>query len=103
MATPDSYRSIAERFGIAKSSLSNIFVRLINSVNKLAPKYVKWPNEESHSLKKFRKCLGCVDGTYVPCAVPIDQQRVYTNRKCFTAITLQVICDANMKHIPNLC
>ncbi|XP_019697447.1 uncharacterized protein LOC109503950 [Harpegnathos saltator] len=33
LATPDSYRSVSERFDMAKSSLSICFVRLINALH----------------------------------------------------------------------
>lgn len=72
---------------------------MINGINRLAPIYIKWPEGDTSGFKKFRKCIGCIDGTYVPCACPIDQMKAYTNRKCFTSITLQAICDKDMRYI----
>lgn len=43
--------------------------------------------------------IGSVNGTYVPCSVPKAQKAAYTNRKMFTAATLQAICDHRLKYI----
>lgn len=44
----------------------------------------------------FRNVIGVIDGTYVPVKVPKNQSLVYTNRKKFTAITLQVVCNEQL-------
>ncbi|KMQ86288.1 nuclease harbi1 [Lasius niger] len=43
LATPDSYRSVGERFDIAKSSLSYSFMRVIEAINDIAGQFIKWP------------------------------------------------------------
>lgn len=90
-----------------KSTLSNCFFRIIKTLNGIAEKVITWPTvaEREASKRKFdKRCkiknvIGSIDGTYVPIKAPKDQSRAYTNRKCFTAITLQAICDADMVFI----
>lgn len=100
-------RSVSERFDLPKGTLSKVFVRVINFITQLVPKYIKWPDRnEIANIKtefarttKFKECIGAVDGTYVGCTAPKAQVRAYTNRKAFTSITLQAICDAKMKYL----
>lgn len=100
-------RSVGERFDIPKGTLSKIFVRIINFISQLVPKYIKWPDKnEIENIKtefarttKFKGCIGAIDGTYVGCSAPQDQKKSYTNRKAFTSITLQAVCDAKMKYL----
>lgn len=43
--------------------------------------------------------IGAIDGTFVAMKAPKEQVRSYTNRKCFTSVTLQAICDHRMKFL----
>lgn len=107
LATPESYRSVGDRFDMAKSTLSVVFFRIINMLNTLAPTFIKFPTraqkEESQQFfeNKYRLkgVIGAVDGSYIPCKAPAEQKMAYTNRKMFTAVTLQAICDQNMLYI----
>lgn len=90
---------------MSKGTLSKVIARIINFIQILVPHYIKWPNKddipnikaEFSRTSKFKQCIGVIDGTYVGCSVPKDQLESYTNRKGFTSVTLQAICDANMK------
>lgn len=70
----------------------------------MAVREIKWPTTEQRQRSKFifqRKSgidgiVGAVDGTYVSMKAPKDQIAAYTNRKSFTSITLQVICNEDM-------
>lgn len=107
LATPDSYRSVGERFDLAKSTLSTIFFRIIDFLNHIANKFVNFPDSSRKMESKnyfeiqsgLKGVVGAIDGTYVPCRVSADQKKAYTNRKMFTAVTLQAICDHKMKYI----
>lgn len=107
LANQESFRSVGERFDLAKSSLAMVFFRVINYLNEIAGTIIKWPTEAEMAISKQtfkRKCqldgiIGAVDGTYVPMKAPTDQKLAYTNRKSFTSMTLQAICDQNMKYI----
>ncbi|KYN50612.1 Putative nuclease HARBI1 [Trachymyrmex cornetzi] len=105
LATPDSYRSIASRFDVGKSSLFACFVRVIKALNKIAPKMIVWPTEDEairieqgfSCFAGIRGVIGAIDGTFVPIKAPKENAEVYINRKCFYGITLQGICDDKMK------
>ena len=107
LATPDSYRSIGERFYLAKSTLSKIFFRIVDFLNQVASVFIKFPNRvQKEGIKRYfeaqhrlKGVVGAIDGTYVPCRVPAEQKIAYTNRKLFTAVTLQAVCDHKMRYI----
>lgn len=90
---------------MSKRTLSKVFARIINCIEKLVPHYIKWPNKddipnikaEFSRTSKFKQCIGVIDGAYVGWSAPKGQLESYTNRKGFTSVTLQAICDANMK------
>lgn len=92
---------------MAKSTLSRAFFEIIDSLNKIAPSIIKWPTipEMEASKSAFRRrcglpnIIGAIDGTYVAMKAPKDQISSYTNRKMFTAMTLQAICNHDMKYI----
>lgn len=107
LATPDSYRSIGLKFGMAKSTLSVCFMRVIKALCNIAPTIIKWPQgaDVGKSKESFKKLsnipnvIGVIDGSYIPIKAPKDHPEVYINRKCFHAITLQGICDSSLKFI----
>nr|XP_022909151.1 uncharacterized protein LOC111420404 [Onthophagus taurus] len=43
LATPDSYRSVGERFDLSKSTLSKCFIRVVKALCNLAPQHIKFP------------------------------------------------------------
>jgi DDE superfamily endonuclease len=45
---------------------------------------------------KIQKVIGAIDGTYVSMSAPASQRLVYTNRKFFTSMTLQAICNEKL-------
>lgn len=101
------FRSVSERFDLAKSSLSEIFFRIIEGLNKIASSVIRWPSIymmnnyqiQFKNMSRIQNVVGAVDGTYVPCKVPADLQKDYTNRKKFTSITLQAITVPDLKFI----
>ncbi|KAI4457565.1 hypothetical protein MML48_7g00015981 [Holotrichia oblita] len=44
LATPDSYRSVGNRFNMGKSSLSTCFYRVMRALNEIAPEAICSPN-----------------------------------------------------------
>ncbi|XP_039310273.1 putative nuclease HARBI1 [Solenopsis invicta] len=107
LATPDSYRSVGERFDISKSTLFACFERVISALNSVSSQVICWPmQEELETIKeKFKAMAGidgvvaAIDGTYVPIKAPLKNPDVYITRKCQYAITLQAMCDCDMKFV----
>lgn len=56
LATPDSYRSINQKFGISKSTLHHCFRRVYQALNKLTPLIISCPStlEKTHQTKFSR-------------------------------------------------
>lgn len=99
------YRSVGERFDLAKSTLSCAFFRVVNALNKLAAEFIRWPTETEMNdsrlqfelVSGIKNCIGAIDGTYIAVKAPKEQAHCYINRKKFHSITLQAICDYRMK------
>lgn len=83
------------------SSLFHCFERVIMALNSISPEVIIWPrgarvavvSNGFSRLAGFRGVLGAIDGTYVPIKAPTENPESYINRKCFHAVTLQIICD----------
>lgn len=92
---------------MSKSTLSDAFFRIINALCEISETIIKWPTpaERNVSKGKFKikskldNIVGAIDGTFIPMKAPKDQVRAYTNRKSYTSVTLQAICDHEMKFI----
>lgn len=92
---------------MAKSTLSMVVTRVINVLNNIAHRIIKWPTEQKmiriergfHRMAGLRDVIAAVDGTYVKIDAPKDRQEQYINRKCFHGITLQSICDNSLKFL----
>ncbi|XP_076669886.1 uncharacterized protein LOC143369612 [Andrena cerasifolii] len=108
LAKPESFLSVGDRFGIAKSSGHGIFCEITAAIVKLRPKYVKCPNPEtydsiSHVFEQpsrgFPNVIGAIDGCHIPCKQPTDNATNYYNRKGFHSIILQGVCDNKVRFI----
>ncbi|XP_015121537.1 putative nuclease HARBI1 [Diachasma alloeum] len=101
LATPDSYRSIGDRFDMSKADLFKVFVKVITGLNTMVPRIIEWPNEARRRVIErslagvagISGVVGIIDGTYVEMKAPQQHPEAYVNRKCFTFMTLQGICD----------
>jgi hypothetical protein len=77
---------------------------LVKLIAKQSSKYVRWPEHgaeqdavcaEFQKLRGFSKCLGAVDGSYIPILAPwstVANAAEFNTRKMFYAIQLEV-CD----------
>ncbi|XP_024894120.1 protein ALP1-like isoform X2 [Temnothorax curvispinosus] len=105
LATPDSYRSVGERFDLAKSSLNKSFMRVVECLNDISGQIILWPRGQDLDRVKadfnqnslLRGIIGAIDGTHILIKAPkIDSQYYRTYKKTY-AIILQAVCDARMK------
>uniref|UniRef100_A0A8C4Q618 DDE Tnp4 domain-containing protein n=1 Tax=Eptatretus burgeri TaxID=7764 RepID=A0A8C4Q618_EPTBU len=104
MGNRESFRSVADRFGISKSSLHRNLTHVANSLLILSKEEIQWPKETfekkaiSKEFEKFPGVVGCVDGTYIPMTGKSGAKRdLYICRKGFPAMHAQVVCDGNLK------
>jgi hypothetical protein len=107
LATPDSYRSVADRFNVTESSVYNCLNSIIKAINNnLSKIYIKWPkqHEKLSATRMFAKyglqsVLGAVDGCHIPIKRPQEYGNDYFNRKKFYSIVLQGICSRKLMFI----
>ncbi|XP_011686365.1 PREDICTED: putative nuclease HARBI1, partial [Wasmannia auropunctata] len=107
MATPDSYRSICEKFDVGKATALKSVRRVMKALTELAPHFITWPNEERakeihngfFAISAFPKVLGAIDGTHINIPAPHENPECYVNRKGHHSIQLQAICDHQCRFI----
>ncbi|KYN30237.1 Putative nuclease HARBI1 [Trachymyrmex cornetzi] len=102
MATPDSYRSIATKFGVGRATAFRALQRVTYALHCVAPRFIKWPRDQValNVMKRFqRSCgflniIGAIDGTHIKIRAPTEDSNSHVNRKGFHSINLQLICDS---------
>ncbi|CAI6373933.1 unnamed protein product [Macrosiphum euphorbiae] len=107
MATPDSYRSICEKFNVGRATALKCVRRVVNALEILAPAFIAWPNEERSMVirngffatSNFPNVIGAIDGTHINIPAPRDHPESYVNRKGHHSIQLQAVCDHQCKFI----
>lgn len=98
LATPDSFRSISERFNISKSSSWFITKRVVRAIYNIRNLLIKWPTYEEaentwtniQTLYGFPKVLGVIDRAHINIPRPKEDANSYINRKGRFSIQLQV-------------
>ncbi|XP_044592619.1 putative nuclease HARBI1 isoform X1 [Cotesia glomerata] len=111
MATPDSYRSVCDRFDVGKATAWRTVWKVVKSIYNYLPVYIKWPTREearitsNHIYRKygFPNVLGAIDGTHIRIAQPKEHHASYINRKGFHSIQTQLVCDHKLKIIHAYC
>ncbi|XP_070157474.1 uncharacterized protein [Polyergus mexicanus] len=104
LATPDSYRSVGERFDISKSSLSVSFMRVVQALNDIAADIVQWPRgdrlatvkQKFQTLSVLPDIIGAVDGTHISIKQSYKDSLSYKTYKKKYAVTLQAIYDSEL-------
>lgn len=84
---------------------SRCFVKVITLLNKISHKIIKWPSVTLRNQLKedFSKSaglmgvVGAIDGTFVVIKAPKAHPHVYSCRKCYYAMQLQVIAITSLK------
>lgn len=108
----DSIIRIADRFGIAESSVVVCRNRIIDSIlNNLKSKFINWPHAEVleqtidkfHQRNGFPGVIGALDGTHISIKAPTDNPQSYINRKGYYSLQLQAVCDSDMKFLNCFC
>ncbi|KAJ1518861.1 hypothetical protein ONE63_011525 [Megalurothrips usitatus] len=102
MATPDSFRSVASRFGVQPYTLWYFYsYRVIEALRELAPTFITWPSrQERVGFKNFFQrhtgfpgVVGSIDGTHINISAPLDFPRQYVNRHDAYSINVQCVVD----------
>ncbi|XP_065405419.1 uncharacterized protein LOC135972214 [Chrysemys picta bellii] len=98
LATPDSYRSVANQFGVGKSTVGVVVMQVAKAiVDVLLSKVVTLGNMEAiidgFAAMGFPNCGGAIDGTHIPILAPHHQASQYINRKGYFSMVLQALVD----------
>ncbi|KAE8739517.1 hypothetical protein FOCC_FOCC014973, partial [Frankliniella occidentalis] len=104
LATPDSFRSVALRFGVVPSTLYYFYIYIIEALRELSARYICWPNEEERVVIKntferatgFPGVIGCIDCTHVYITAPVQDSQQYVNRHHTYSINVQAVVDNNL-------
>lgn len=88
-----SYRVVADRFNISKSTLFKIVRKVTSFLSNMSPQIITWPTEEekeeiefSFRQKNFPGVIGVIDGTHVKIDKPSEDPDSYLNRKHYHSI-----------------
>ncbi|XP_065423564.1 uncharacterized protein LOC135975661 [Chrysemys picta bellii] len=98
LAMLDSYRSVANHFGVGKSTVGVVVMQVAKAiVDVLLPKVVTLGNVEAiidgFAAMGFPNCGGAIDGTHIPILAPDHQASQYINRKGYFSMVLQALVD----------
>ena len=97
------YRKVANAFGLSRSTVSITIFKVGGVIVAiLGPMYMKLPTTEDdvrdlvdnfQSVHGFPQCLGAIDGTHIEIKQPKMNYYEFINRKGYTSINVQVLCD----------
>ncbi|KAK3920191.1 Protein ANTAGONIST OF LIKE HETEROCHROMATIN PROTEIN 1 [Frankliniella fusca] len=107
LATPDSYRSVGDRFDMGKASANDSFMRVVESLCSISWRIIRWPQEREvpgikakfFSISKMPDVIGAIDGSDIEIKAPQEEPQAYTNRKKRYAVILQAICNAGLRFV----
>ncbi|KAI4455693.1 hypothetical protein MML48_9g00008709 [Holotrichia oblita] len=98
----ESFRSVANRFGISKSTCWDVLYRTCKLVLAMNNKYkvLWWPNRqrsvqiiEAFKRKGMPGVIGAIDGCHMRLVAPVKHHVSYINRKGYHSVLLQAVCD----------
>ncbi|CAM2110865.1 unnamed protein product [Caretta caretta] len=98
LATPDSYRSVGNQFGVGKSTVGAAVMQVAHAIKDLLiSRVVTLGNVQvivdGFAAMGFPNCGGAIDGTHIPILAPEHQAAEYINRKGDFSIVLQALVD----------
>ncbi|KAB0803856.1 hypothetical protein PPYR_00826 [Photinus pyralis] len=95
LGTPDSYRSVSDRFN---ASAIYCVRNVVGILNQLSNQFITWPTNEGmitsaaafKAVSGFPGVIGAIDGTHISITAPKEHSESYVNRKGVHSIQLQV-------------
>ncbi|CAM1154173.1 Uncharacterised protein r2_g4242 [Pycnogonum litorale] len=107
LCTPDSYRSISERFGISKGTLHYLYTCFVDCFYQTSSTYINWPTldkmiETSTKIKAtygYPGVIGALDGCHINIKCPPQDK----DRKGVPSLVLQGTCDETLRFTDIYC
>uniref|UniRef100_A0A8C8RPP7 DDE Tnp4 domain-containing protein n=1 Tax=Pelusios castaneus TaxID=367368 RepID=A0A8C8RPP7_9SAUR len=98
MAIPDCYRSVANQFGVGRSTVGVALTQVCTAINRvLLRRTVTLGNVseivDGFDAMGFPNCGGAIDGTHIPILAPDHLATEYINRKGYFSMVLQALVD----------
>ncbi|XP_050824312.1 uncharacterized protein LOC127058370 [Gopherus flavomarginatus] len=106
LATPDSYRSVGNQFGVSKSTVGAAVISVAKAITELLlPKVVTLGNVQvivdGFAAMGFPNCGVVIDGTRISILALEHQGSQYINRKGYFSVALQALVD-HKGHFTNI-
>lgn len=104
LATPDTFRSVALRFGVNPGTLYLFYTSIIQALRELGGRFITWPNQEERDQIKgaFLRVSGlpgvvsCIDGTHIFIPRPVHHGAQHRNRHHSYSLNVQAVVDNNL-------
>nr|XP_048696075.1 neuropilin and tolloid-like protein 1 isoform X2 [Caretta caretta] len=98
LASPDSYLSVANQFGVRKSTIGIMLLQLCRAINRILLRRSVTPGNvhdivDGFAQMCFPNCGGAIDGTHIPILAPAHLASEYVNQKGYFSMVLQVLVD----------
>lgn len=102
LSNQESFRGIADRFGLNKGHAHTIFIKMCNLISTEATSFIKWPEGQSaiENVKKFNSLrannpikgvFGSVDCTHILIPAPHEDSISYYDRLGHHSVIIQGI------------
>uniref|UniRef100_A0A8C8SK72 DDE Tnp4 domain-containing protein n=1 Tax=Pelusios castaneus TaxID=367368 RepID=A0A8C8SK72_9SAUR len=98
LATPDCYRSVANQFGVGRSTVGVALSQVCRAINCLLLRRTVTLGNVRKIIEGFQdlgfpNCGGALDGTHIPILAPDHLAREYINQKGYFSMVLQALVD----------
>ncbi|CAM4535355.1 unnamed protein product [Lepidochelys kempii] len=94
LATSDSYRSVANQFGVGKWTAEIILMQVCRAINRILLRRTVTPTlVGGFGQMGFPNCGGAIDDAHIPILAPAHRASKYVNRKGCFSLVLQVLVD----------
>ena len=104
---PQSFRQIRNKFGHSLETISRKYTEVLDALFKMSSDIIK-PKDpyfteihprlrEARFWPHFKDCIGAIDGSHFPAAVPASEQAKYIGRHGYTSQNVMTVCDFDMR------